>query len=88
MHLRINPPALPMLAKPVSALPAGESGSSRKWDGRFWNTAEALKVRKPAVKLAGGGHKASYVWPELRVRARHMRAQGMLRHANLISLIR
>jgi ATP-dependent DNA ligase len=54
---------------------------------RFWNTAEALKVRTPAVKLAGGGRKASYVRPELHVRARHLRHDGMLRHATVSAIL-
>ena len=54
---------------------------------RFWTRAEALKVKRPAVQLAGGCRKASFVRPELRVRARHMKAEGMLRHASLVSII-
>ena len=54
---------------------------------RFWTTAEALKVKRPAVKLETVGRKASYVKPELRVRAKHMRAEGMLRHASLTALL-
>ena len=54
---------------------------------RFWTSADALKVKRPAVKLAGGGRKATFVKPELRVRAKHMRADGMLLHASLTKVL-
>ena len=50
---------------------------------RFWTSAETLKVKRPAVKFAAGGRNATFVKPEIRVRAKHMRAEGMLRHASL-----
>ena len=54
---------------------------------RFWTTTEALKVKRPAVKMETVGREASYVKPELRVRAKHMRTEGMLRHASLTALL-
>jgi DNA ligase D-like protein (predicted ligase) len=56
---------------------------------KFWNMAEKLKVDRPAVRpLKMGKRKATFVAPKLRVRARHMRAEGMLRHASLTELLR
>jgi ATP-dependent DNA ligase len=56
---------------------------------RFWTSAEALKVKRLVIpELATPGRrKASFVKPELRVRARHMKAEGMLRHASLTELL-
>jgi DNA ligase D-like protein (predicted ligase) len=54
----------------------------------FWTRTEAIKVAKAAVALPRlGAHKASFVRPELRVRARHLRGEGMLRHAALTALL-
>jgi hypothetical protein len=40
------------------------------------------------VKLAGGGgKKATFVKPELRVRAKHMRTDGMLHHTSLTKVL-
>jgi DNA ligase D-like protein (predicted ligase) len=53
---------------------------------RFWGSVEALKVAKPVV--AGiGSRKAGYCRPELRVRARHLRGEAMLRHASLTEVL-
>jgi hypothetical protein len=54
---------------------------------RFWTTAEALKVKRPVVQLANGARKATFVRPHLRVRARYMKTEGMLRHASLTALL-
>ena len=54
---------------------------------RFWATTEAVKVNRPAVKMETVGRKASYGNAELRVRARHLRADGVLRHASLTELL-
>ena len=53
----------------------------------FWTSAEALKMKRSAMKLGAGGRKATFVKPEMRVRAKHMRAEGMLRHASLTALL-
>jgi ATP-dependent DNA ligase len=52
----------------------------------FWIRTEALKVPKPVCPELRRT-KASYVRPELRVRARHLRGEGMLRHASLQAII-
>jgi ATP-dependent DNA ligase len=53
---------------------------------RFWRTVDALKIAKPVV--AGmGSRKAGYCRPELRVRARHLRGEAMLRHASLTKVL-
>jgi ATP-dependent DNA ligase len=50
----------------------------------FWSRTEAIKIPKAVVpELRKGARKASFVRPELRVRARHLRGDGMLRHASL-----
>lgn len=55
---------------------------------QFWTRAEALKVSTAVLpELRGGKRKASFVKPELRVRARHLRGEGMLRHAALTGLL-
>jgi len=55
---------------------------------RFWTTTEALRIPKAVVaELRKGKRKASFVRPELRVRARHLKGGGMLRHASLTALI-
>ena len=48
---------------------------------------ERLAVAMDEVCLKGADGKATYVKPELRVRAKHMRAEGMLRHASLTALL-
>jgi len=56
---------------------------------RFWTTTAALKIPKAVVsELRKGKRKASFVRPELRVRARHLKGGGMLRHASLTALLR
>ena len=55
---------------------------------QFWTRAEALKTPKAVLpELRGGKRKASFVKPDLRVRARHLRGEGMLRHAALTGLL-
>jgi ATP-dependent DNA ligase len=54
---------------------------------QFWSRAEALKIAKAAVPELRGKRKASFIRPELRVRARHLRGEGMLRHATLTALL-
>ena len=55
---------------------------------RFWTTTEALRIPKAVVaELRKGKRKASFVRPELRVRARHLKGGGMLRHASLTALL-
>jgi ATP-dependent DNA ligase len=53
---------------------------------RFWNATEALKVARPVLADIKR-NKASFLRPELRVRARHLRVDGMLRHASLTKLL-
>jgi DNA ligase D-like protein (predicted ligase) len=54
----------------------------------FWTRTEAIKIPKAVVpELRNGNRKASFVRPELRVRARHLRGEGMLRHATLTALL-
>ena len=53
---------------------------------RFWRRIEATKIARPVV--AGiGSRKASFCPPELRVRAKHLRGEAMLRHASLTALL-
>jgi bifunctional non-homologous end joining protein LigD len=55
---------------------------------QFWTRTQAIKIPKAAVpELRNGDRKASFVRPELRVRARHLRGEGMLRHAALTALL-
>ena len=55
---------------------------------QFWTRTEAIKIPKAVVpELRNGNRKASFVRPELRVRARHLRGEGMLRHATLTALL-
>ena len=53
---------------------------------RFWGRIDATKIAKPVVSGIGS-RKASYCRPEIRVRARHLRGEEMLRHASLTKLI-
>jgi bifunctional non-homologous end joining protein LigD len=53
---------------------------------QFWQHAEALKVDRPAVAEIRG-RKVGFVKPAMRVRARHLRGETMLRHASLTSLL-
>lgn len=52
----------------------------------FWTRAEGLKIRKPVCPEIRG-NKASFVRPEVRVRARHLLGDGMLRHASLAGIV-
>jgi bifunctional non-homologous end joining protein LigD len=55
----------------------------------FWTRADALKVERPALpKLRKGRRQASFVRPELRVRAKHLRGGDMLRHATLTGVLK
>jgi hypothetical protein len=45
-----------------------------------------MKVAKPVLPELRQT-KASYVVPELRVRAKHLRGEGMLRHATLQEIL-
>jgi bifunctional non-homologous end joining protein LigD len=54
----------------------------------FWSRAEALKVDRPVLpELRKGRRRASFVRPELRVLARHLRGDDMLRHATLTAVL-
>ena len=54
---------------------------------RFWTGIERLRIARPVVpQLRGGNRKATWVKPEMRVRARHLKGGGdMLRHGALTS---
>ena len=52
----------------------------------FWTRTAELAVEKPVVRGLRSA-KASFVRPELRVRARHLRGCDMLRHATLTALL-
>jgi len=53
---------------------------------RFWSTIDATKLKRSVV--AGiGSRKASYCRPDMRVRAKHLRGEAMLRHASLTALL-
>lgn len=55
----------------------------------FWTRTERLKIPKAVVpELRKGKRKASFVRPDLRVRARHLRGGDMLRHATLTEIIK
>ena len=58
-------------------------GASRD---RFWRTVEATKL-KHSVVAGIGSRKASFCQPALRVRAKHLRGESMLRHASLTALL-
>jgi ATP-dependent DNA ligase len=49
---------------------------------RFWETAEALKAKLPAVPMKPRKH-ASWTRPTMRVRVRTLRGEEMLRHATV-----
>jgi bifunctional non-homologous end joining protein LigD len=53
---------------------------------RFWERAEALKIDRPAVAEIKR-RKVGFVKPTIRVRARHLRGETMLRHASLTALL-
>ena len=58
-------------------------GASRD---RFWRTIEVTKLKRPVV--AGvGSRKASFCRPDMRVRAKHLRSEAMLRDASLTKLL-
>jgi DNA ligase D-like protein (predicted ligase) len=52
---------------------------------RFWRTTERLASDTPATDIAVAG--ASWLRPEMRVRAKHLRCSGKLRHATLRDMI-
>jgi hypothetical protein len=55
---------------------------------QFWTRTEAIKIPKAVVpELRNGKRKASFVKPMVRVRARHLRGEGILRHASLTALL-
>jgi ATP-dependent DNA ligase len=51
----------------------------------FWRTVDQLRIGKPAVPVTSG--TASWVRPQMRVRAKHLRCSGKLRHATLVEVI-
>ena len=53
---------------------------------QFWKRAEALTVSRPVLKEIQR-RKVSFLKPEMRVRARHLRGENVLRHASLIELL-
>ena len=53
---------------------------------RFWSETERLKTSKPSLPEIMK-RKVGFVKPELRVRAKHLRNEGMLRHASLSGLL-
>ena len=53
---------------------------------QFWTRTEAMKIRTPVLPELRRT-KASYVRPELRVRAKHLRGEGMLRHGTLQEIV-
>ena len=54
----------------------------------IWTRTEAIQIPKAVLpELRNGNREASFVRPELRVRARHLRGEGMLRHATLIAIL-
>jgi bifunctional non-homologous end joining protein LigD len=55
---------------------------------RFWTRAEKLAVDRAVIpELRKGNRKATFTRPEMRVRARHLRGEEMLRHASLTALL-
>jgi ATP-dependent DNA ligase len=52
---------------------------------RFWRKIDALKIPKPVV-TGIGSRKASYCRPDMRVMAKHLRGEEMLRHASLTKM--
>jgi bifunctional non-homologous end joining protein LigD len=54
---------------------------------RFWQLIEALAIDSPTLPMkAGPGVR--WVRPELRVKARHLRGAGKIRHATLTGLVK
>lgn len=88
----------PNLGGPPFALLARETAAGLVYAGsafvtlpqperdRFWTETEKLKTSRPSLSEVRSS-KASFVKPELRVRAKHMRSEGMLRHARLNALL-
>ena len=55
---------------------------------QFRTRTEAIKILKAVVpELRNGNRKVSFVKPMMRVRARHLRGEGMLQHATLTALL-
>ena len=55
---------------------------------QFWTRIEAIKIPKAVVpELRNATRTASFVKPELRVFARHLRGEGILHHATLTALL-
>jgi len=52
----------------------------------FWTRAEALRIDSPALRGIAR-REAAFVRPSLRVRAKHLKGEGMLRHASLTGLV-
>jgi hypothetical protein len=90
----------PGLCRQVFALLAREAAGGLVYAGsafvtlpqrardEFWTRTEAIKIPNAVVpELRGGNRKASFVRPMVRVRARHLRGEGMLRHASLTALL-
>jgi DNA ligase D-like protein (predicted ligase) len=87
----------PALAGPAVALLARETEGGLEYAGgaavtlaqpgrdRFWREAKSLMTPTPAI--ATPTKKAQWLEPQLRVRARHLRGEGNLRHAIISTLI-
>jgi hypothetical protein len=58
------------------------SGARSEWAEKL----AALSIDKPALEGMRSG-KAQWLKPEIRVRARHLKAKGTLRHATVKALI-
>lgn len=54
---------------------------------RFWRAAEALKISRPVLPEIRK-NKVGFLKPELRVRARRMRGEGMVRHGVVTDLLK
>jgi bifunctional non-homologous end joining protein LigD len=79
------------------ALLARETGDGPRYAGRafvtlsqpergeFWTRVKALAAEKPPIRSTR--KKAIFVRPMLRVRAKHLRGDGGLRHASLIGIL-
>jgi DNA ligase D-like protein (predicted ligase) len=82
-------PALALLARehPEGALYAGSAFITLDAvkSELFWRAMERLATPKPALAIANA--KATWVRPELRVKAKHLRCSGKLRHASLVDVI-
>jgi DNA ligase D-like protein (predicted ligase) len=82
-------PALALLARdqPDGLLYTGSAFITLETQQRdlFWRAMERLATTKPALAIAST--KATWVRPELRVRAKHLRCSGKLRHASLTDTI-